>query len=114
MSVSADIRRYPRHKLDIDDAIYSLVRGEGSETFPGLVTVLSAGGAFLEANRSLQVGSRIELRFVLPKTGKEIVCGGIVRGHVRDFGFGVEFTELTPSDRELVTFMVMRSMLKES
>ena len=76
--------------------------------------MLGAGGAFLEVKRHLHVGNSIGLRFVLPATGEEIVCGGVVRNHAREHGFGVEFTQLTTSDRELLTIVVLRTKLKDA
>ena len=106
-------RRYPRAELGVGAAILSEVSGGRFEISKGWITVLGGGGAFLEGCSSFQVGSYVELRFTLPGTGNQIACRGIVRGRVPEHGIGVEFTELSPSDRELVTISV-RSMLVES
>ena len=66
----------------------------------GVVTVLSAGGAFVEVSEGFTQGSHVGLRFTLPGTKEEIVCGAIVRDNVPGRGIGVEFTQLADIDRE--------------
>ena len=103
MSEGPKARKYPRVGLGGDSAIWSEV-WEGqiglSTPIPGVVTVLGAGGAFLEVSESFDVGSLVGLRFSLPGTAEEIVCGGVVKDNVPGRGIGVEFTQLAPIDRE--------------
>ena len=77
----------------------------------GLITVLGAGGAFVALEEGLDVGSAIGLRFALPGTLNEVTCCGVVRDIVPGDGVGVEFTDIGPSDRELVDISVRRAEL---
>lgn len=105
MSDNARIRKYPRVGLGVDSAIWSEVWneqiGDGSPT-GGVVTVLGAGGAFIEVSEPFDVGSEVGLRFVLPGTHDEIACRCVVREYVAGRGIGVEFTEISAIDRERV------------
>ena len=96
-------RRYPRVGLGVDTAIWSEIwQGQIGLSTPvgGVVTVLSAGGAFVEVSEGFALGSHVGIRFTLPGTKEEIVCGGIVRDNVPGRGIGVEFTQLADIDRE--------------
>lgn len=103
MAEGAKARKYPRVGLGVDSAIWSEVwQGQIGLSAPigGVMTVLSAGGAFLEVSESFEVGSPVGLRFVLPGNKEEIVCGGIVKDNVPGRGIGIEFTQLAAIDRE--------------
>ncbi len=105
MSEKAKVRKYPRVGLGVDSAIWSEVwQGEIGEANPvgGIVTVLGAGGAFVEVSETYEVGSAVGLRFLLPGTREEIACDGVVREFVPGRGIGIEFTEISPIDRERV------------
>ena len=99
------LRRYPRVGLGTDSAIWSEVwQGQINEAAPvgGVLTVLGAGGAFVEVSEAYDVGSEVGLRFVLPGTRDEIACDGVVREFVPGRGIGVEFVNISPIDRERV------------
>ena len=103
MSEQPKDRKYPRVGLGVDSAILSEVwQGQIGLSTPvgGVVTVLSAGGAFLEVSESFDLGSFVGLRFTLPGASEEIVCGGIVKDYVPGQGIGVEFTQLAEIDRQ--------------
>ena len=105
MSEKAKVRKYPRVGLGVDSAIWSEVwQGEigGANPVGGVVTVLGAGGAFVEVSEVYEVGSNVGLRFLLPGTREEIACDGVVREFVPGRGIGIEFTEISPIDRERV------------
>ncbi len=105
MSEKTKVRKYPRVGLGVDSAIWSEVwQGEIGEANPvgGIVTVLGAGGAFVEVSETYEVGSAVGLRFLLPGTREEIACDGVVREFVPGRGIGIEFTEISPIDRERV------------
>ena len=76
--------------------------------FTGIITVLGAGGGFVRTDKHLDIGHPIGLRFSLPASGEEIVCGGMVRDSRPGQGVGVEFTALTPLDHERVNTAVRR------
>ena len=105
MSEHAKARRFPRVGLGANSAIWSEVwQGHIGEAAPvgGVMTVLGAGGAFVEVSEPYDVGSEVGLRFVLPGTRDEIACGGVVREFVPGRGIGVEFTNISAIDRERV------------
>ena len=105
MSQSEKVRRYPRVGLGVDSAIWSEVwKGQIGDAHPigGVVTVLGAGGAFVEIGEAYKVGDEIGLRFVLPGTHDEVACECVVREYVPGRGIGVEFTAISPIDRERV------------
>ena len=103
MSEEPTARKYPRVGLGAESAICSEVwQGQIglSMPIPGVVTVLGAGGAFLEVSENFDVGSPVGLRFNLPGTADENVCGAVVKESVPGRGVGVEFTQLSAIDRE--------------
>ncbi len=106
-------RQSPRVGFEIGSAIPAEVWHHTLPVFPGWITVLSERGAFLEVSEHMPVRSSIALRFVLPGNEEEIVCGGIVRNRVLGLGVGVEFTLLSPSERDLMTVSVIRPMLHQ-
>lgn len=99
-------RRYPRVELGVDSAILSEIwRGQigSGEPTGGVVTVLGAGGAFIEMSEPYDVGTQIGLRFTLPGPGEEeIACDAVVRHREPGRGIGVEFTTISAIDRERV------------
>lgn len=73
----------------------------GTDPVVGRITILGSGGAFVELTPGIDVGTVIGLRFRLPNDGGEIICAGVVRDNAAG-GIGVEFTELTPGDRDRI------------
>ena len=105
MPEQARLRKYPRVGLGANSAIWSEVwQGQIGQATPvgGVLTVLGAGGAFVEVSEIYDVGSKVALRFVLPGTRDEIACDGVVREFVPGRGIGVEFVDISPIDRERV------------
>ena len=68
-------RRFPRVGLAADNAIPVQVWSRQLTTVTGSVTVLGAGGAFVEISKHVPVGGYIDLRFKVPGLPKEIECG---------------------------------------
>ena len=68
---------------------------------------LSEGGAFIETAEGFPIGSVLSLRFDLPGASNPISCAVSVR-NVRNggAGFGVQFLDLSPDDRRLVSTFV--------
>lgn len=62
---------------------------------------LDSRGAFIESFVPPVAGSRVQLQFQLPN-GHTVCAAGLVRYHQFKVGFGVEFTELSESDREQI------------
>ena len=103
-------RRWPRVGLAADNAIPIEVWSSQLAAVTGSVTVLGAGGAFVELNNHVPVGGYIDLRFKVPGMPNQIECGGLVRDHIPGRGIGIEFTGLVFSERGLVADAVRRSI----
>ncbi len=68
---------------------------------------LSEGGAFIETAEGFPIGSVLSLRFDLPGVRDLISCAVSVRNVRSDgTGLGVQFLDLSPDDRRLVTAFV--------
>jgi len=63
---------------------------------------LRPDGAFIESFVPPVTGSKVTLQFQLPN-GHKVRAAGIVRYHQFKIGFGLEFTELSASDRNQIT-----------
>ncbi len=68
---------------------------------------LSEGGAFIETAEGFPLGSVLSLRFMLPGVRDLISCAVTVR-NVRNggAGLGVQFLDISPNDRRLVSAFV--------
>ena len=104
-------RRHLRVRLDQEDGVTSEVSPDGNSSVHGTVTVLGTGGACVELDETLAIGSPVSLSLTLPGTDEEILCGGVVRNKVSDHGLGIEFFFMNPSDREKLTSTVMERHL---
>ena len=63
---------------------------------------LSPTGAFIESFVPVVTGSEVTLQFQLPN-GHMVCAAGVVKYHQFKIGFGLEFTELSASDRNQIT-----------
>jgi c-di-GMP-binding flagellar brake protein YcgR len=61
---------------------------------------VSTGGMFVETSIPCEVGTRVELRFHVNDGGPIIVTSAETKYIVPKLGMGVEFVDLSPSDRE--------------
>ncbi len=107
MSTAAAARRYPRVGLGADSRIRVEVYSNPRDIRTGWISVLGAGGAFLQGCDGYGVGSVVQLRFALPEVKNEIVCSAIVRGRFPGSGIGLEFSRLASRHRELIAAAVM-------
>ena len=94
LSTSRHRRLRPRRGVD----------GSNSRT-SGRLVVLSAGGAFIELDYGYPVGRPLGLQFEVGDLDT-IGCRAIVRRHLEDRGVGVEFLNIDPADRDLLTTFV--------
>jgi c-di-GMP-binding flagellar brake protein YcgR len=62
----------------------------------------SLGGMFIETHNPLPVGSQVSLRFHLNDGGPIVVTAAEVKYSVQELGMGVEFVELSPTDRKRI------------
>jgi uncharacterized protein (TIGR02266 family) len=65
---------------------------------------ISLSGAYIKSDRSLPLGTTLELEFTLPGTSRAVLCSAVVRSGARRHprygpgGFGVEFQEMREED----------------
>ncbi len=90
-------RRYPRHSLNLP-VDYSI----GEQSYRGTAKTLSGGGVFITSSQGLEVGLDIQLRFRPAKHLPVIQAPGRVLYIMPEKGAGVEFTEITPDDRNAI------------
>src|ERR1051325_4324036 len=65
------------------------------------ISDINLSGVFIDALSPLPVGAAIKLSFTLPG-GKRIETDGVVAHSQPGIGMGVEFTGLTPDQKELI------------
>jgi len=65
------------------------------------ISDINLSGVFIDAMSPLPVGAKIKLAFTLPG-GKRVDTDGIVAHSQPGIGMGVEFTGLTPEQKELI------------
>ncbi len=66
---------------------------------------LNPRGAFIESFVPTITGTRVTLRFRLPN-GHQVCTGGVVRFHQFKVGFGVDFNDISTSDRDQINSLV--------
>jgi Tfp pilus assembly protein PilZ len=81
--------------------------GQG-ELYYQRATNLSVGGAYFVQTVPMPVGTAVSLAFTLPGDDKEISCQGAIVT-ARDFGMGVQFTDLKAADRARVEKLIARA-----
>ena len=70
---------------------------------------VSTGGMFVETSIPCEVGTRVEVRFHLNDRDPIIVTSAETKYIVPNLGMGVEFIDLSPSDRERIENYVQGS-----
>ena len=70
--------------------------------FLGSSRDLSVGGMFIETKTPLPEGSSIVLRFHLDDGGPIVLVEAVVRYAIRDLCMGIEFVNLSPTDRNRI------------
>ena len=101
-SHNADERRkWKRYSIDI--AVKVKVSGaDGLSTYCyGRGNDVGEGGMCLYLAHELKVGKTIDLTLTLPYSDRAISCKVVVRNR-ESFKYGVEFKELSPSDRDVL------------
>ena len=99
-------RRYPRVGVDLDIRVVMSAE-KGSTVVPARLSVLGAGGGFLETPQAFEVGSNVTLHFMLPSTPPaDILCTAQVRYAIDGKGLGLQFLDLMPDQRESIAGFV--------
>lgn len=99
------IGRYPRARVDLPA---ECVAGEAK--FPARIVILGGGGLLLEVTRQLLPGSELEVRFFPRPQHPAVEAKARVRYHLPGQGTGVEFTEITPEDRQTILEVIFRRL----
>jgi uncharacterized protein (TIGR02266 family) len=89
------------------------------EMFSEFTRDINEGGVFIETEKPHQAGTEVSMQFHLPGTGEVLqTIGRVVRvtnGHQSvPAGMGIEFDELTPSDRGKIDTIVRALRSKSS
>lgn len=66
---------------------------------------LTSAGVFVESYVPSVTGSKVTMSFRLPN-GHQICTPGVVRNHKFQFGFNVEFVDLSAHDRDQINGLV--------
>lgn len=91
-----DRRRNMRHRLVLD------IEWEGgSGRSKGTINDISHTGCFILGPGEVEDGDRVQIFFPL-SSGGSVALHGIVVNHAYDIGFGLQFVELTDSQREFL------------
>lgn len=98
---SEERRKWKRYTIDI--AVKVKVSGaDGLSTYCyGRGNDVGEGGMCLYIAHELKVGKTIDLTLTLPYSDRAINCKVVVRNR-ESFKYGVEFKDLTPTDREIL------------
>ncbi len=70
--------------------------------YPGLFARRKQGGMFIETTNPPDPESIVALRFNIDDGGETIIAQGKVLYCVAKLGMGIEFTEISPADRERI------------
>lgn len=80
----------------------------GEAKFPARIVMLGGGGLQLEVNRPLSPDAEIKVRFRPGPQLPVIEARARVRYCLPGQGLGVEFTEITPGDRQIILEVIFR------
>jgi uncharacterized protein (TIGR02266 family) len=89
------------------------------EMFSEFTRDINEGGVFIETEQPHQAGTEVSMQFHLPGSGEVLqTIGRVVRVssglHSAPAGMGIEFDELTPSDRGKIDTIVRALRSKSS
>jgi len=89
------------------------------EMFSEFTRDINEGGVFIETEKPHQAGTEVSMQFHLPGSGEVLqTIGRVVRVsnglHSAPAGMGIEFDELTPSDRGKIDTIVRALRSKSS
>ena len=99
--MSDEKRKHERLPVIVEVDWEGGIRASGART-----TDISEGGCFVDTMGQAPVGKTINFKLLLP-SGEWIVAQGTVVYELARTGFGVRFTHISDSDREL-----LRALLK--
>ena len=94
-------RKYPRVPVR-----FNVESRAGGRTLRARAAILGGGGLFLELADAPPVGSEVSLQFRPAKHLPLIKAKAVVRYHLAGQGIALEFTDMTPDDRQIVLRMV--------
>jgi len=100
---TVELRRFQR--IVVPDGAGIRVSGrEGERSIDGIATVIGLGGMFCRAQEKLPPGTVLTLRLTCADTAFEAECS--VR-HANDQGMGIEFTRLTPENKQALESLLL-------
>lgn len=72
---------------------------------PGTISDVSLDGCFVLSSGDIEDGEAVKI-FVPLADGMKVQFDGIIANHVNEIGFGVRFSQLSASQRELLIQIV--------
>ena len=94
-------RKYPRVPVR-----FNVECRTGSRTLRARAAILGGGGIFLELANAPPVGAEVFLRFRPAKHLPLVKGKAVIRYHLAGQGVALEFTDMTPEDRQIVLRLV--------
>jgi c-di-GMP-binding flagellar brake protein YcgR len=88
-------RKFPRAPLAVQ------VQQPGGMAI-GFSRDISIGGMFIETSEKFDLNSSVGLRFHVDDSGQIVIATAEIRYIVQKLGMGVEFSEMSPQDRERI------------
>ncbi|MFN0120517.1 MAG: PilZ domain-containing protein [Blastocatellia bacterium] len=78
------------------------------------ISIIGAGGAYVESRRRFQPGEEVVMRFRLQEGQEMLTCRALVRSYNPGQGVGVEFTDLPLDDRQRIRAYVENQIISRS
>jgi hypothetical protein len=103
---SRKVRRSPRAKISMHVKVWRQIKGQ-KKLIPGYSRNICQDGIAVFMPADIPVHERLELQFTLPGSTREITVQAIVRG-VSKFQYGMEFTSLDSTSKQLLGALAVR------
>lgn len=99
-------RRSPRAKISMHVKVWRMVLGQ-KKLIPGFSRNICQDGIAVFMPADIPLHEKLELQFTLPGSTREITVQAVVRG-VSKFQYGMEFTSLDSTSKQLLGALVAR------
>jgi len=99
-------RRSPRAKISMHVKVWRIVKGQ-KKLIPGFSRNICQDGIAVFMPADIPLHEKLELQFTLPGSSREITVHAVVRG-INKFQYGMEFTSLDSTGKQLLGALVVR------
>jgi hypothetical protein len=100
-------RRSPRAKISMHVKVWRYLKKGNKKLVPGYARNICQDGMAVFIPADIAVDEKLELQFTLPGSSREITVQAVVRG-IHRFQYGMEFTSLDPTSKQLLAAMAVR------